>query len=81
MTATHYKYPLLRTPIIITSRKYSLSAEESFELKHKKCFKETLAVDVDKKEKASLKDAHKHVDLLDIEKSFDRKDVEAFRNR
>ena len=81
LTATQYKYSLLRTSIIITSRKYSLSADESFELKHKKFFRETLGVDVDKKEKASLKDAHKHVDLLDIKKSFDPKDVKAYRDR
>ena len=55
LTATQYKYPLLCAPIILTSKKYSLSTDESFKLKHKKFFEETLRVDVDKKEKASLK--------------------------
>ena len=81
LTATQYKYPLLRPPIIITSRKYSLSANESFELKHKKFFKESLGVDVDKKEKASLKNVYEHIDLYAKEKTFHPKDVEAFRNR
>ena len=81
LTATQYNYPLLSTPIIITSRKYSLSADESFELKHKKFFKDTLGVDVDKKEKASLKNVYEHIDLYAKEKTFHPKDVEAFRNR
>ena len=81
MTATQYNYPLLRAPIIITSRKYSLSADESFELKHKKFFKDTLGVDVNKKEKASLKNVYEHIDLYAKEKTFHPKDVEAFRNR
>ena len=81
LTATQYKYSLLRTPIIITSRKYSLSADESFELKHKKFFKDTLGVDVDKKEKASLKNVYEHINVYAKEKTFDPKDVEAFRNR
>ena len=58
-----------------------LSTDESFELSHRKCFKDTLGVDVDKKEKASLKNVHEHVDLYANEKTFDPKDVEAFRNR
>ena len=78
LTATQYKYPLLRAPIIITSRKYSLSADESWALKHKKFFKETLGVDADKKEKASLKNVYQHIDLFGKEKTFDPKDVEAF---
>ena len=49
LTATQYKYPLLRAPIIIISRQYSLFADESFKLKHKIFFKETLGVDVNKK--------------------------------
>ena len=81
LTATQYNYPLLRAPIIITSRKYSLSADESFELKHKKFFKESLGVDVDKKEKASLKNVYEHIDLYAKKKTFHPKDVEAFRNR
>ena len=81
LTATQYKYPLLRAPIIITSRKYSLSADESFELKHKKFFKESLGVDVDKKEKASLKNVYEHINVYAKEKTFDPKDMEAFRNR
>ena len=81
LTTTQYKYPLLRAPIIITSRKYSSSTDESFELKHKKFFKETLGVDVDKKEKASLKNVYDHIELYAKEKTFDPKDVEAFRNR
>ena len=80
-TATQYKYPLLCTPIIITSRKYSLSADESFELKRKKFFRETLGVNADKKEKASLKNVYEHIDLFGKEKTFDPKDVEAFRDR
>ena len=55
LTATQYKYPLLCAPIIITSRKYSLSTDESFKLKHKKFFKETLGVDVNKKKSKSQK--------------------------
>ena len=81
LTATQYKYPLLRAPIIITSRKYSLSADESFELKHKKFFKESLGVDVDKKEKASLKNVYEHINVYAKEKTFDPKDMEIFRNR
>ena len=81
LTATQYKYPLLRAPIIITSRKYSLSADESFKLKHKKIFKDALGVDVDKKEKASLKNVYDHIELYAKEKTFDPKDVEAYRNR
>ena len=81
LTATQYKYPLLRAPIIITSRKYSLSADESFKLKHKKFFKDALGVDVDKKEKASLKNVYEHIELYAKEKTFDPKDVEAYRNR
>ena len=81
LTAIQYKYPLIRAPIIITSRKYSLSANESFELKHKKFFKEALGVDADKEEKASLKNVHEHINLYAKEKTFDPKDVEAFRNR
>ena len=69
------------TPIIITSRQYSLSADESFELKHKKIFKDTLVVDVNKKEKASLKNVHEYIDLYAKEKTFHTEDVEAFRNR
>ena len=49
LTATQYNYPLLCAPIIITSKKHSLSADETFGLKHKKFFKETLGIDVDKK--------------------------------
>ena len=81
LTTTQYKYPLLCAPIIITSRKYSLSADKSFELKYKKIFKNTLGVDADKKEKASLKNVHEHIELYTKEKTFDPKDVEAFRNR
>ena len=58
-----------------------LSADKSFELKHKKFFKNTLGVDVDKKEKASLKNVYEHIELYAKEKTFDPKDVEAFRNR
>ena len=81
LTATQYKYPLLRAPIIITSRKYSLSADKIFELNHKKFFEETLGVDVDKKEKATLKNVYEHIDLYAKKKTFHPKDVEAFRNR
>ena len=59
----------------------SLSPDESFKLKHKKFFEETLGVDVDKKEKASFKKVYEHIDLYAKEKTFDPKDVEAFRNR
>ena len=58
-----------------------LSTDESFALKHKRFFKETLGVDIDKKEKASLKNVYKHADLYAKEKIFDPKDVEAYRNR
>ena len=81
LTATQYKYPLLRAPIIITSRKYSSSTDESFELKHKKKFQNTLGVDVDKKEKASLKNVYEHLELYAKEKTFHPEDVEAYRNR
>ena len=67
--------------LIITSRMSSLSADESFELKHKKFFKETLGVDVDKKEKASFKKLHEHIDLYAKEKTFDPKDVKSYRDR
>ena len=81
LTATQYKYPFLRAPIIITSRQYSLSADESFEWKHKKFFKDTLGVDVDKKEKATLKNVYEHIELYAKENTFHPKDVEAFSNR
>ena len=81
LTTTQYKYPLLRAPIIITSRKYSLSADKSFELKYKKIFKNTFGVDADKKEKVSLKNVYEHLELFTKEKTFDPKDVEVFRNR
>ena len=81
LTTTQYKYPLLRAPIIITSRKYSSSTVESFELKHKKFFQNTFGVDVDKKEKASLKNVYEHADLYAKEKTFHPEDVEAYRNR
>ena len=75
LTATQYKYSLLCSPIIITSRKYSLSADKSFELKHKNFFKETLGVDTDKKEKASFKNVYEHIELYAKEKTFDPKDM------
>ena len=81
LTATQYKYPLLCAPIIITTRQYSLSADEGLADKHKKFFKESLGVDVNEKEKASLKNIHKFVDLFAKEKTFDPKDVKAFRDR
>ena len=81
LTATQYKYPLLRAPIIITTRQYSLSTSEDLADKHKKFFKETLGVDVNEKEKASLKNVHEHVDLFAKEKTFDPKDVKALRDR
>ena len=81
LTATQYKYPPLRAPIILTSKKYSLSADESFKLKHKKVFKESFGVDVDKKEKASLKNVHECMDLFAKEKTFHPKDVKAYRDR
>ena len=59
----------------------SLSGDESFKLKHKKFFEETLGVDVDKKEKASLKNVYEHINVYAKEKTFDPKDMEAFRNR
>ena len=58
-----------------------LSTDEIFTLKHKKIFKETLGVDIDKKEKASLKSVYKHADLYAKEKIFDPKDVEVYKKR
>ena len=81
LTATQYKYPLLRAPIIITSRKYSLSGDENWAKKHRKFFEETLGVDTTKNEKANLKNAYKYAGLFAKEKTFDPKDVEAFRDR
>ena len=81
LTATQYKYPLLPAPIIVTARQYSLSGDEGLAEKHKKFFEETLGVDVNKKEKASLKNVHEHVDLFAKEKTFDPKDVKALRDR
>ena len=70
---------LLCATIITTSRKYSLFADKSFELKHKKFFKELLVLMWTKK--ASLKNVYDHIELYAKEKIFDPKDVEAFRNR
>ena len=61
---TQYKYPLLRAPIILTSRKYTLSADESWAKKHRKFFKDTFGVDANKNEKASLKNAYRYADLF-----------------
>ena len=51
LTATQYNYSLLHASIIIISRKYSLSADESFELKHKKLLKRLLELMWIKKKK------------------------------
>ena len=81
LTATQYKYPFLPAPIILTARQCSLSADKGLVEKHKKIFKESLGVDVNKKEKASLKNIHKFLDLIAKEKTFDPKDVKALRDR
>ena len=75
LTATQYKYPLLHAPIILTTRQYSLSADEGLAEKHKKLYKETLGVDVNEKEKTSLK---MYMNILFVkEKTFDPKDSKA----
>ena len=44
LTATQYKYPLLRAPIIITTRQYSLSTDEGLADKHKNISKNLLVL-------------------------------------
>ena len=80
ITISQQKYPLVRAPFVLTSRQYSLSAnDDSWAQKHKRYFKETFGLE--ENEKVSLKHVYKAMEKLDKEKTFDPNDVKAIKYR
>ena len=79
ITIPQQRYPLVRAPFVLTSKQYSLYAEdESWAQKHKKYFKESFGLE--ENEKVSLKHAIKVIERLDKEKTFDPNDVKVAKS-